>query len=120
MHGDLPQSKRERSLKRFREGQVRLLIATDVAGRGIDVSAISHIVNYDIPEYHDDYIHRIGRTGRMTSDEKGRAFTFVTREQGDELTRIEIRVNKQLTKYTVSEYEAYRDRGPRPTVDTVA
>jgi ATP-dependent RNA helicase DeaD len=120
MHGDLPQSKRERSLKRFREGQVRLLIATDVAGRGIDVSAISHIVNYDIPEYHDDYIHRIGRTGRMTSAEKGRAFTFVTREQGDELTRIEIRVNKQLTKYTVSEYQAYRDRGPRPTVDTVA
>lgn len=120
MHGDLPQSKRERSLRRFREGEVRLLIATDVAGRGIDVSAISHIVNYDIPEYHDDYIHRIGRTGRMTSAEKGRAFTFVTREQGDELTRIEIRVNKQLTKYTVAEYQAYRDRGPRPTVDTVA
>ncbi len=120
MHGDLPQSKRERSLRRFREGEVRLLIATDVAGRGIDVSAISHIVNYDIPEYHDDYIHRIGRTGRMTSSEKGRAFTFVTREQGDELTRIEIRVNKQLTNYTVSEYQAYRDRGPRPTVDTVA
>ncbi len=120
MHGDLPQSKRERSLRRFREGEVRLLIATDVAGRGIDVSAVSHIVNYDIPEYHDDYIHRIGRTGRMTSAEKGRAFTFVTREQGDELTRIEIRVNKQLTQYTVSEYQAYRDRGPRPTVDTVA
>jgi len=120
MHGDLAQSKRERSLKRFREGQVRLLIATDVAGRGIDVSTISHIVNYDIPEYHDDYVHRIGRTGRMTSSDKGRAFTFVTREQGDELTRIEIRVNRQLTEYTVSEYEAYRDRGPRPTVDTVA
>jgi len=120
MHGDLPQSKRERALKRFREGQVRLLIATDVAGRGIDVSTISHIVNYDIPEYHDDYIHRIGRTGRMTSADKGLAFTFVTREQGDELTRIEIRVNRQLTEYTVSEYEAYRDRGPRPTVDTVA
>ncbi len=120
MHGDLPQSKRERSLKRFREGQVRLLIATDVAGRGIDVSTISHIVNYDIPEQHDDYIHRIGRTGRMTSDLKGRAFTFVTREQGDELTRIEIRVNKELTEYTVSEYEAYRQRPPRPTVNTVA
>ncbi len=120
MHGDLPQSKRERALKRFREGQIRLLVATDVAGRGIDVSTISHIVNYDIPEQHDDYIHRIGRTGRMTSDLKGQAFTFVTREQGDELTRIEIRVNKELTEYTVSEYEAYRQRGPRPTVNTVA
>ncbi|HCK51612.1 MAG TPA: ATP-dependent helicase, partial [Planctomycetaceae bacterium] len=56
----------------------------------------------------------------MTSDDKGRAFTFVTREQGDELTRIEIRVNKQLTEYTVDEYEAYRQRAPRPTVGTVA
>ncbi len=120
MHGDLPQSKRERALKKFREGQLRMLIATDVAGRGIDVSSISHIVNYDIPEYHDDYIHRIGRTGRMTSESKGQAFTFVTREQGDELTRIEIRVNKQLTEYAVADYEAYRQRGPRPTVNTVA
>ena len=50
----------------------------------------------------------------------GQAFAFVTREQGDELTRIEIRVNKELTEYTVSEYEAYRQRGPRPTVNTVA
>ena len=56
----------------------------------------------------------------MTSDAKGQAFTFVTREQGDELTRIEIRVNKELTEYTVPEYEAYRQRSPRPTVNTVA
>ncbi len=120
MHGDLPQSKRERSLRQFREGKVRVLVATDVAGRGIDVTAVSHIINYDIPEYHDDYVHRIGRTGRMTSAEKGRAFTFVTREQGDELTRIEIRVNKELTEYCVADYEPYRSRPPRPQVDSVA
>ena len=67
MNGDLPQQKRDRVMKQFREGKIRLLIATDVVGRGIDVSGISHIVNYDIPEYHDDYVHRIGRTGRLSS-----------------------------------------------------
>ncbi|MDF1746287.1 MAG: DEAD/DEAH box helicase, partial [Gimesia sp.] len=60
IHGDLPQSKRDRVLKEFREGKIRLLIATDVMGRGIDVSGISHIINYDIPEFSDDYVHRIG------------------------------------------------------------
>ncbi|GIS61968.1 MAG: hypothetical protein CM1200mP2_41930 [Planctomycetaceae bacterium] len=65
-------------LKRFREGQIRLLIATDFAGRGIDVSTISHIVNYDIPEYHDDYIHRIGRTGGNDVGCERAGFTFVT------------------------------------------
>lgn len=117
LHGDLPQSKRDRVMQNFRDGKVRLLVATDVCGRGIDVTGISHIINYDIPEYHDDYIHRIGRTGRMTSAGKGRAFTFVTREQGGELTRIEIRVNRELTEYQVEGYDAYRRRPPRPRVE---
>ena len=118
LHGDLPQFKRDRVMGRFREGKVRLLIATDVMGRGIDVSGISHIINYDIPEYCDDYVHRIGRTGRMTSDEMGNAFTFVTREQGDELTRIEIRINQQLTQYQIEEFEASRPAPPPKHVDS--
>jgi len=117
LHGLLAQSKRDRVMQQFRDGSVRLLIATDVCGRGIDVTAISHIINYDIPESHDDYVHRIGRTGRMTSVEPGYAFTFVTREQGDELTRIEMRVNQQLKAYEVKDYEAYRPAPPRATVD---
>jgi ATP-dependent RNA helicase DeaD len=117
MNGDLPQSQRDRVIRKFREGKVRLLIATDVCGRGLDVSGISHIINYDVPEYHDDYIHRVGRTGRMSSDEKGCAVTFVTRDEGQQLTNIEKRINTLLPEYTVDGFEAYRPRAPRPTVD---
>lgn len=118
LHGDLPQVKRDRVMQKFREGKIRLLIATDVVGRGIDISGISHIINYDIPEYCDDYVHRIGRTGRLSSAEKGKAFTFVTREQGDQLTSIEMRINQQLPEYQVEGYNAYRPAPPRPHVDT--
>lgn len=108
LHGDLPQPKRDRVMKRFRSGDVRLLIATDVVGRGIDVSGISHIVNYDIPEFCDDYVHRIGRTGRMSSSTSGEAVTFVTREQGAELTRIEMRINTILEQYVIKDFEPCR------------
>jgi ATP-dependent RNA helicase DeaD len=117
IHGDLQQSQRDRVLSQFRSGRVRMLIATDVVGRGIDISAISHIVNYDIPEYCDDYIHRVGRTGRMTSDVAGRAITFVTRDQGEHLTNIEKRINTMLPEYRVDGYEAYRPSKPRKRVD---
>ncbi|MCA9079434.1 MAG: DEAD/DEAH box helicase [Planctomycetaceae bacterium] len=109
IHGDLPQRTRDKVMKKLRSGEARLVIATDVVGRGIDVSGISHIVNYDIPEYHDDYVHRVGRTGRMSSTEVGRAFTFVTPEQGGELTRIEIRINKLLKEYRFGGYDAFQE-----------
>jgi ATP-dependent RNA helicase DeaD len=119
LHGDLPQYKRDQVMKKFREGKIRLLIATDVVGRGIDISGISHIINYDIPEYCDDYVHRIGRTGRLSSDEqKGFAFTFVTREQGGELTNIEMRINRQLQEYTIEGFDAYRPGKPRQHVES--
>ena len=114
LHGDLPQSQRDRTMKKFREGKVRLLIATDVVGRGIDVSGISHIINYDIPEDCDDYVHRIGRTGRLSSDENGTAFTFVTKEQGDELTRIEVRINSLIPQYTLKSFDAFQPRESTP------
>ena len=109
MHGDLQQRKRERILGDFRNGRIRMLIATDVVGRGIDISGISHIVNYDIPEFCDDYVHRIGRTGRLSSAGTGRAITFAGRDQGDQLTKIEIRVNKLLPNYRIrGDFEAAR------------
>jgi len=117
LHGDLPQHKRDRAMKAFRNGKLRMLIATDVVGRGIDVSGISHIINYDIPEFCDDYVHRVGRTGRLSSDEKGRAITFVTKEQGDQLTSIEKRINKMLDEYDLHKFEAYRPRPPRAKVE---
>src|SRR5215831_6818505 len=96
IHGDLPQGARDRVMAGFRAGEVRYLVATDVVGRGIDVSGISHIINYDIPQFCDDYVHRVGRTGRMGRE--GVAYTFVTSEEGNELTRIEMRINRLLKR----------------------
>ncbi len=117
IHGDLPQRKRDRVIQSLRAGELRLLIATDVVGRGIDVSGISHIINFDIPEYCDDYVHRVGRTGRMTSDQNGRAITFVTLQQGGELTNIEKRINTVLPEYKVEGFDAFRTRDrPQRTI----
>ncbi len=96
IHGDLAQGSRDRVMAGFRAGEVRYLVATDVVGRGIDVSGISHIINYDIPQFCDDYVHRVGRTGRMGRE--GVAYTFVTSEEGNELTRIEMRINRLLKR----------------------
>ena len=106
IHGDLAQSARDRAMSAFREGKVKILVATDVVGRGIDVSGISHIVNYDIPQFCDDYVHRIGRTGRMGRE--GVAYTFVTPEEGNELTRIEIRIDRLLKRDEVPGFAVTR------------
>jgi ATP-dependent RNA helicase RhlB len=74
LSGDVPQEKRLKILDRFREGKTRILVATDVAARGIHVDGISHVVNYDLPEQADDYVHRIGRTGR--AGEHGISISF--------------------------------------------
>jgi len=113
IHGDLQQRERDRVIKRLREGQARLVLATDIVGRGIDISGISHIVNYDIPQSSDDYVHRVGRTGRLSSNSDGRAITFVTPEQGDELTRIEMRINTLLQRYSIDEFDAFQSREVR-------
>jgi superfamily II DNA/RNA helicase len=81
LHGDMPQHKRNRTLQRLRDGQTRVLVATDVAARGIDVAGISHVINFDAPRQAEDYVHRIGRTGR--AGRTGMAFTMVNgRERG--------------------------------------
>jgi ATP-dependent RNA helicase DeaD len=92
-------------MQAFRDGKVRCLVATDVVGRGIDVSGVSHIINYDIPQFSDDYVHRVGRTGRMGRE--GIAFTFVTPEEGNELTRIEIRIERLLERDEIEGFEAF-------------
>ncbi len=104
IHGNLAQNKRERVMKGFRSGKFDVLIATDLASRGIDVADISHIVNYDIPEDPEVYVHRVGRTARMGA--AGRAFTFVTREQGDELTKVENLINMVVPSATIEGFEA--------------
>ncbi len=96
MHGDLAQRERDRVLQQLRDGNLQILVATDVVGRGIDISTISHIVNFDVPQDCDDYVHRVGRTGRMGRD--GIAFTFICPGEGDFLTSIEQRINKLLKR----------------------
>jgi ATP-dependent RNA helicase DeaD len=108
MHGDMAQSARDRVMASFRRGATRLLVATDVVGRGIDVTSISHIINFDIPEFCDDYIHRVGRTGRMGRE--GVAFTFVEPEQGSELTRIEQRINQILKRGEIKGFDPTAQR----------
>jgi len=106
MHGDLPQSARNRIMQGFRDNKIAFLVATDVVGRGIDVTGISHIINYDLPEDPENYVHRIGRTGRMGKD--GIAIAFVTREQGDELTRIEHFINMEVTAERIDGFSAFQ------------
>ena len=79
IHSDISQNQRERTLARYRKGMFPVLVATDVAARGLDIPTISHVINYDLPEVPEDYVHRIGRTGR--AGRSGMAFSFVSEEQ---------------------------------------
>ena len=103
IHGNLAQNKRDRVMKSFRGGKFDVLVATDLASRGIDVADISHIINYDIPEDPEVYVHRVGRTARMGAE--GKAFTFVARDQGDELTKVEGLINMVIPKATLEGWE---------------
>jgi len=75
IHGDKNQSARQRSLKTFKDDKAQILVATDVAARGLDISGVSHVINFDLPATYEDYVHRIGRTGR--AGKKGKALTFL-------------------------------------------
>jgi ATP-dependent RNA helicase DeaD len=94
IHGDVNQAQRERLLRSFREGHAELLIATEVAARGIDIPDVTHVFNYDIPDDADAYVHRVGRTGRM--GRKGEAITFVTPRETRQLRFIEKQIRKKL------------------------
>ena len=75
IHGDKPHARRQKALSMFKDNTVKILVATDVAARGLDIPNVSHVINYDLPATYDDYIHRIGRTGR--AGKSGKALTFV-------------------------------------------
>jgi ATP-dependent RNA helicase DeaD len=100
IHGDLAQGRRTRVLNDLRAGQLKVLVATDLASRGLDVTGVSHIVNYDIPADPAVYVHRIGRTARMGNS--GHALTFVTSEQDRELTDIEMLIDRELNRVDAS------------------
>lgn len=99
LHGDLSQSKRESVIKRFRDAKIQLLVATDVAARGLDIEGVTHVFNYDIPQDTESYIHRIGRTGRAGGD--GASYTFVAAKDQSFIQMIEKGIGKKLARKTV-------------------
>ena len=94
LHGDLPQTSRTSTLDKFKAGDIQLLIASDVAARGLDIADLSHVVNFDVPSNAEDYVHRIGRTGR--AGKKGKAFTLATSEDEKYLTAITKLIKKPI------------------------
>lgn len=118
IHSNRSQNQRLRALKDFKSGAVRVLVATDVAARGIDVDGISHVVNYDFPMHSEDYVHRIGRTGRAHA--VGDAISFVTPEDQGPLRSLERFIGRGIVRKRAEgfDYEApappRTDRGPRP------
>jgi superfamily II DNA/RNA helicase len=97
IHGDMDQSSRTAELERFKSGDVNILVASDVAARGLDVKGVSHVFNFDTPWHPDDYVHRIGRTGRAGA--KGRAFTLVTPEDAEAIGNVEKLTGMQIPVY---------------------
>ncbi len=110
LHGDIAQNKRERILESFRDRRVRIVVATDVAARGLDVDGITHVVNYDLPDDTESYVHRIGRTGRM--GKKGESWSFVTKEDISALDRISSTWNMEIPLVEVPELNDSFDKDP--------
>jgi ATP-dependent RNA helicase DeaD len=96
LHGDLSQVQRDRVMKKFREGKLDILIATDVAARGLDIEHVTHVVNYDIPQDPESYVHRIGRTGR--AGKKGIAITFIQPREYRQLKQIEKQIKARISR----------------------
>jgi len=112
LHGDLTQTRRRTAIDNFRRGSVKVLVATDVAARGIDILHISHVINYDMPENLDAYIHRIGRTGRVNNN--GDALTFVTGSDTAMVSSIERILKKKIERRTLENFN-YRLPAPEKT-----
>ena len=103
IHGNRSQAQRTEALAGFKSGKYRVLVATDIAARGIDVEALSHVVNFDVPAVPEDYIHRVGRTGR--AEQTGDAFTFVAPDEESDLKSIERAVKRTLPRVTLPDFD---------------
>src|ERR1700758_2306612 len=118
LHGDMPQPKRTETLDRFRNGEIRLLVASDVAARGLDIKGMSHVFCFDVPIHAEDYVHRIGRTGR--AGREGRSFILAGPEDGNAVAAIVNLIGKEIPRIVIDgiepaelEYEGYKRRGSR-------
>jgi ATP-dependent RNA helicase RhlE len=114
IHGNRSQSQRTEALAGFKSGKYRVLVATDIAARGIDVTALGHVVNFDVPLVPEDYIHRVGRTAR--AEATGSAFTLVAPEEEGSLRGIEKAINNRLPRVTLPDFD-YAARAQAPPLD---
>jgi len=112
IHSGRTQGQRERAMDGFKCGKYRVMVATDIAARGIDVTGISHVINFDVPAYPEDYIHRIGRTGR--AEATGDAITFVSRDEHKYLLRIEKFIGRQFTPVECPGFTYFKPHTPKP------
>ena len=112
LHGNRSQGQRQAALKGFKTGRYRIMVATDIAARGLDVDNISHVINFDMPDTADAYIHRIGRTGR--AERSGEAFTLVTEQDGDLIRTLEKIMRKPLLRRTLPGFDYKAAPPPRP------
>ncbi|MFN8571530.1 MAG: DEAD/DEAH box helicase [Gemmatimonadaceae bacterium] len=103
LHADKTQQQRDRALERFRSGELRVLVATDIAQRGLDISGISHVINYDVPQQPEDYVHRIGRTGRAA--QSGDAFTFMSPDEIATVRLIERVIGQSIDRISVPGFD---------------
>jgi ATP-dependent RNA helicase RhlE len=116
LHGDRSQSQRERALRDLKRGRIQILVATDIASRGIDVDDISHVINFDVPHTPEDYVHRIGRTGRVEA--VGDAFTFMSPEERRDVDAIERFLGRSVPRVTLPDFDYKRAASPRDPRDT--
>jgi ATP-dependent RNA helicase RhlE len=116
MHADRSQSEREQALEKFRSGEIDVLVATDIIARGIDISDIDHVVNYDVPENPEDYVHRIGRTGR--AQKEGDAFTILTADELENARSVEHFIDQKIERKKLEgfayNYTALLESNPQP------
>ena len=106
LHGDRSQSQRERALDDLKRGRVQVLVATDIASRGIDVDDISHVINFDVPHTPEDYVHRIGRTGRVEA--VGDAFTLMSPEEKTDVVAIERFLGRAIPRVLIPDFDYKR------------
>jgi ATP-dependent RNA helicase RhlE len=107
MHSNLPQKARTKALEQFKDGKIKILVATDIASRGLDIANVTHVINYDVPEHPEDYVHRIGRTGR--AQREGDAATILAPDEQSKLDAIEKFIEQQIPQRKLEGFNYFHE-----------
>lgn len=107
MHSDLPQKKRTSALEQFKQGAIKILVATDIASRGLDIANVTHVINYDVPEHPEDYVHRIGRTGR--AQQEGDAATLLAPDEQSKIDAIEAFIDQPIPQRKLEGFNYFQE-----------